>query len=252
MSETEVQPLSNIPKSQIDETIQGLRRLARIGQVTPDAVLAAPELVCLPLQMGLDAREPEAAIRVASTLLRAIDSTSEPGTARILFGVDTDAVSRSLSERRARAALTASVTPGSFRVRREVRLLDELARVLLVELAAARAVQPTGGAHLEIEHGLVRTTIPIPVVRLPVVIGRDPSCDIQLRDDEQVSRQHAQLLLVNGAWVIEDMGSTNGTELEAGRLRDRSRLSDGDVVTIGRTRLTFRTDQDDPTTTVAR
>lgn len=251
MTATKVQRTSNIPESRVQQAIQGLRRLARSGQVTPEAVLAVPELVHLPLQIGIDEPEPEAAIRVASTLLHAIDSTSEPGTARLLFGVERDMASRPLSERRARAAMMASVTPGSFRVRREVRLIDELARVLLIELAAGGTAQPTGGAHLEIEHGSVRTTIPIPIARLPIVIGRDDSCDIQLRGDIRVSRQHARLSLVNGGWVIEDLESTNGTELETGQLLGRSCLSDGDVMTIGRTRLTFRIDQDDPTTTVA-
>jgi FHA domain len=246
-----VQRLSNTPESRVQQAVQGLRRLARVGQVTPGAVLAVPELMHLPLEIGLDEPEAEAAIGVARSLLRAMDSTSEPATVRLLFGVERDMASRPLSERRERAAMMASVTPGSFRVRREARLIDELARVLLIELTAGGTKRPAGGAHLEIEHGSVRTTIPIPIARLPVVIGRDASCDIQLRGDIRVSRQHARLSLVNGRWVIEDLGSTNGTELEAGRLLGRSCLSDGDVMTIGQTRLTFRIDQDDPTTTVA-
>jgi hypothetical protein len=249
-----MQRLSNNPQAQVDEVIQGLRRLVRIGQVTPDSVLAVPELAGLPLHMGRDERGPEAAISVANALIRAIDSTSARDTARMLFGVDKAAVSRSLSERRALAASTTSVTPGSFRVRREPRLLDELARVLLVELVTTQAPRPrpSSGAHLEIERGPVRTTIPISASRSPILIGRDPDCGIELRDDPAVSRHHAQLSLVDGAWVIEDLGSTNGTEIEAGSLRGCSRLVDGDVITIGHTRLTLRIDEDDPATTVAR
>lgn len=250
-----MQPYSNSPPSQIENVVQGLRQLVRTGQVTPNSVLAVPELIGLPLQLGRIEREPEAAISVADALLRAIQSIAEPDTARILFGLDGDGVSGSLGERRARAASAASLTPGSFRVRREARLLNELARVLLVELVSTPAPWPgkvPGGAHLEIERGPVRTTIPISASRSPILIGRDPDCDVELRDDPSVSRHHAQLSVVDGAWLIEDLGSTNGTEIETGCLTSRARLSDGDVITIGNTRLTLRVDQDDPATTVTR
>ena len=41
-------------------------------------------------------------------------------------------------------------------------------------------------------------------------IGRDETCGIQF-DEEIISRFHAQVLLENGKWWIEDSGSTNGT-----------------------------------------
>ena len=41
-------------------------------------------------------------------------------------------------------------------------------------------------------------------------IGRDPQSDIVISED-RVSWQHAVLKIDNGAWVLEDMGSTNGT-----------------------------------------
>ena len=41
-------------------------------------------------------------------------------------------------------------------------------------------------------------------------IGRDPQSDIVIGED-RVSWQHAVLKIDNGAWVLEDMGSTNGT-----------------------------------------
>ena len=41
-------------------------------------------------------------------------------------------------------------------------------------------------------------------------IGRDPQSDIVV-NDERVSWKHAVLRLDNGAWLLEDTGSTNGT-----------------------------------------
>ena len=44
----------------------------------------------------------------------------------------------------------------------------------------------------------------------PVVVGRDPRCDVQLAD-EQVSRTHLALRREDRGWVLRDLGSRNGT-----------------------------------------
>ncbi|MEZ4380370.1 MAG: FHA domain-containing protein [Nannocystaceae bacterium] len=76
--------------------------------------------------------------------------------------------------------------------------------------------------------------------RLPVVIGRDPSCDLVLAHDF-VSGRHAELR--SGAadeLVFVDLGSTNGTHRGGCRLSPRQpiQIGDGVVVTIGRVELT--------------
>lgn len=43
-------------------------------------------------------------------------------------------------------------------------------------------------------------------------LGRSPGTDIHL-DNPSVSRRHARVLFENGAWIIEDLGSRNGTKL---------------------------------------
>ncbi|MDQ3778326.1 MAG: FHA domain-containing protein [Actinomycetota bacterium] len=68
-------------------------------------------------------------------------------------------------------------------------------------------------------------------------IGRSPECEIFL-DDVTVSRRHAVLLRRDGAFVIEDLGSLNGTYVNRRRI-DSIELSDGDEVQIGKYRLTF-------------
>lgn len=65
-----------------------------------------------------------------------------------------------------------------------------------------------------------------------MLIGRAPSCDITL-DDDGVSRKHARVLCKpNGAVMLLDLGSTNGTWVE-GQQVDLKELSDGDRLQIG-------------------
>jgi hypothetical protein len=69
-------------------------------------------------------------------------------------------------------------------------------------------------------------------------IGRSPECGIFL-DDVTVSRRHAVLFEENGAFVIEDQESLNGTFVNRQRIDEPTRLDDGDEVQIGKYRLTF-------------
>jgi FHA domain/zinc-ribbon domain len=69
-------------------------------------------------------------------------------------------------------------------------------------------------------------------------IGRSPDCEIFL-DDVTVSRKHAVLVARDGAFLIEDLGSLNGTFLNRRRIESEAELSDGDELQIGKYRLTF-------------
>jgi hypothetical protein len=71
----------------------------------------------------------------------------------------------------------------------------------------------------------------------PFVIGRSRECDLVL-DDPNVSRRHAELRREDGAWAVRDLGSTNGIKLNGQRSRG-GRLSPGDEITLGLSRLTF-------------
>jgi hypothetical protein len=72
-------------------------------------------------------------------------------------------------------------------------------------------------------------------------VGRKPSSDLALAWDGQVSRLHARLELVEGAWTVADDGlSRNGTFVNGERLRGRRRLNDGDSLRFGTTTVTFR------------
>lgn len=67
--------------------------------------------------------------------------------------------------------------------------------------------------------------------------GRHPNADIFL-DDVTVSRRHAEFRRSGTDFEVRDLGSLNGTYLENERI-ERSPLSDGDEVQVGKYRLTF-------------
>lgn len=70
-----------------------------------------------------------------------------------------------------------------------------------------------------------------------VVIGRLPDCEITVLDSN-VSRRHAKVEPRGDAFVVVDLGSTNGTRINGVRVAEHQ-LRDGDEVTVGNTRLVF-------------
>ena len=65
-----------------------------------------------------------------------------------------------------------------------------------------------------------------------ITIGRDASNDISVNDAE-VSRRHARLTFQGGKFVLEDLGSTNGTYVNGQRLTGPRVLKSGEVISLG-------------------
>jgi len=63
------------------------------------------------------------------------------------------------------------------------------------------------------------------------VLGRHPACDLVL-DSAAVSRQHARILNLDGAFYLEDLHSRNGTFHNGRQISQRQLLSEGDEVGI--------------------
>jgi pSer/pThr/pTyr-binding forkhead associated (FHA) protein len=81
-------------------------------------------------------------------------------------------------------------------------------------------------------------------------IGRGEDNEVELPWDAEVSRTHAQLVLVGGEWTLVDDGlSRNGSFVNEERILGQRRLGDGDVVRVGRTSLVFRAPQLSPGST---
>jgi len=72
------------------------------------------------------------------------------------------------------------------------------------------------------------------------VLGRAPECDVVL-DDPSVSRRHA-MLTVSGRITVEDLGSTNGTAIQARKLAsgERGVLALGTVFEVGSATLVLQ------------
>ena len=70
-------------------------------------------------------------------------------------------------------------------------------------------------------------------------IGRAAENTLVL-DDDYVSSRHARLFPHEGAWVVEDLGSTNGTYLDRTRLTAPTVVPVGMPVRIGKTVLELR------------
>jgi Inner membrane component of T3SS, cytoplasmic domain/Domain of unknown function (DUF1707) len=67
---------------------------------------------------------------------------------------------------------------------------------------------------------------------LRFTIGRDDGCDLVLRDIS-VSRLHARLERSGTGWLLEDLGSTNGTRLNGWRVSGQVLVQPGDHVSFG-------------------
>ena len=75
-----------------------------------------------------------------------------------------------------------------------------------------------------------------------LTIGSRPDSDLRL-EDPTVSRKHAEISRTAEGFLLQDLGSTNGTSLNGVRV-DRAYLRDGAVVTVGETSMAFSTGED--------
>lgn len=70
-----------------------------------------------------------------------------------------------------------------------------------------------------------------------ITFGREGGdANIQLRDTG-VSKRHARVFGENGAWFLEDLGSSNGTWLQKERIKDATELLPGDVFQLSQAKF---------------
>lgn len=67
-------------------------------------------------------------------------------------------------------------------------------------------------------------------------VGRHDENTIAI-DDGFISGSHAELSFENGAWWLQDLGSTNGTFVNNQPARSRIRITNGDIIQFGRVRV---------------
>ena len=75
--------------------------------------------------------------------------------------------------------------------------------------------------------------------RAELVLGRGTDCDIQV-DRDSVSRRHARVYRDDNNWLVEDLGSTNGSYVNDNPVT-KAPLRDGDFLKIGAAIFKFLT-----------
>lgn len=91
------------------------------------------------------------------------------------------------------------------------------------------------GTKLVVTEGPLTGTV-IPLNTAQVTIGRAPDSTVVIEDDYASSR-HARVYPSEGAWVVEDLGSTNGTWIDRTRITTPTVLPVGVPLRVGRTTL---------------
>ena len=71
-----------------------------------------------------------------------------------------------------------------------------------------------------------------------VTVGRAPTNQIVLKD-ERCSRNHLEVFVSGGQWMLRDLDSRNGTLVGTQRVMGDWALQPGDIIRIGRSQLVF-------------
>lgn len=105
---------------------------------------------------------------------------------------------------------------------------------------AAPAPAPRGvPRELVVTEGPLRGTT-IALGSSSITIGRAPDATLVI-DDEFASGRHARLSPTAGGWIVEDLGSTNGTFLGKDRVVDARQIPPRTPIRVGRTVVELRT-----------
>ncbi len=70
-----------------------------------------------------------------------------------------------------------------------------------------------------------------PLDKTQMLLGRSPECDLVVAD-RQISRVHARIRQAAEGYVLEDLGSKNGTYLNGTLVKEPVVLQDGDVIQL--------------------
>ena len=157
---------------------------------------------------------------------------------------DRDEVISQLRERYAEGRLTHDTLEHRLESALRARYQDDLAEVL-ADLPSRRRLGAIVAAYWQrgcATLASLMSTAPRPsparVLAFPsgdqsrFTIGRDGGCDMVL-PHPTVSRWHAGLKREASGWVLDDLGSMNGTRLNGWRVRASVPVRDGDLVSFG-------------------
>lgn len=75
-----------------------------------------------------------------------------------------------------------------------------------------------------------------------ITLGRATDCTIPIKD-RYLSRRHAEIAFDANIWIVRDLGSVNGTQLNGSRLVGSAPLRPGDKIGLGDTEIVFDADE---------
>ncbi len=79
-----------------------------------------------------------------------------------------------------------------------------------------------------------------------LLIGRHPDCDLVIKNSRKVSRKHCCVVEINGTFMVRDLGSTNGIQINSRRISGLKVLQADDCLTIGDCEFIFKPAQSAP------
>jgi pSer/pThr/pTyr-binding forkhead associated (FHA) protein len=129
-----------------------------------------------------------------------------------------------------RAALPADLPPWEAITREERQAWKAAVSAVAGEVGGTLPEPPPHGRSLVLELGGQRYTF-----GTDFTVGRDGGLAI---DDDFASGQHARFQTVRGLWYVEDLGSTNGTQLNGRHVLSVQLLKRRDKIQIGHTVMT--------------
>ncbi|MDH3271592.1 MAG: FHA domain-containing protein [Gemmatimonadota bacterium] len=71
-----------------------------------------------------------------------------------------------------------------------------------------------------------------------IIVGRDEGADVVI-DNPSVSRRHAEIRLDDSGWVVEDLGSSNGTYFKGQKIAGAQSIGLGDEIGFGKFSIVF-------------
>jgi len=104
---------------------------------------------------------------------------------------------------------------------------------------AARPARGRGAPQLLVVTAGTLAGTQLPLGDEQITIGRSNDATLVLSDDYASSR-HARLFPQDGQWIVEDLGSTNGTYLDRQKVTQPTPVPPGVPVRIGKTVLELR------------
>ncbi len=104
--------------------------------------------------------------------------------------------------------------------------------------AAKPAKHAKAGPALVVTEGPLAQTV-IPLGTAQITLGRAPDSTLVI-DDDYASSRHARLYPSDDGWIVEDLGSTNGTWIDRTRITSPTVLPPGVPLRIGRTTLQLK------------